>query len=266
MTTVQLNLSRSGGYFVWTIVRALQRAAGTPPRSFIEGHRFRAQRDAWPDQPFDVFALDHLTISPMGLFCDVDVLMREFVLDIDAYIDASTLVTSDSPIGPRHAEVLPRFSSRFYLVRDPRDRLVSWSTFAFKPYFKRYGWSPARSPVEFLEQHLEDLMTDWRDHVVGALAVRETYDLHVVRYEDILSDFESTVGGLARHLGLDVGPADLREVARSVSFEKMAQVAPEHLQHGKSGRWADVLTPAQVAACETIAGEAMRRLGYGIGS
>lgn len=228
----------------------------------MKNHRFQEQKDRWPDTSYDVFDVDHLTIVPAALVFNIDVLLSEYVSDLPAYVSACTQVQSDSPMSERHPQVLPKFDKRIYLSRDPRDRLLSLSEFAFKPYFRRYAWTDAKDPEDYIDRYLEQSVTEWAHHAGGFLSVRDEFDILFVRYEDMIGDFFGEVAGIMQHLGISLGQSALDILRERTSYKRMKATSPDHLQHGSAGRHKKMLTPKQNARCLEIAGDVMERLGY----
>jgi hypothetical protein len=206
--------------------------------------------------------MDHLTIQPYGCFADVDVLMREIVTDVPTYVKNCSHVISDSPFNVRHEQIIPLFESVIYLVRDPRDSLVSWSTFAFKPYFRRYGWTSAQSSREFIESNLHAVMTDWQNHISGFRTVAEVHNILFIRYEDLLGSFDETISRVAKHLGCELAPKDLGKLRQDVSFENMKRTNPDHLQLGRASMFAAALTAREQDIAKTLAADGLEWLGY----
>jgi Sulfotransferase domain len=167
------------------------------------------------------------------------------------------------PALPMLAEVF----AVFYVVRDPRDALLSfWRFVAASPP----GTGPlTATPGEFLraapagrllryQRHAAASMVDrWRLHVEGwnAAAARFPGRLTVVRYADLDERFAATVGGLAAALG-SVGPG-----AAPRRPSPLTQVV--HPGAGGSGQHRAAFSAADQEFVLATAGETMRRLGCG---
>jgi hypothetical protein len=263
MAVLQICRDRTGGFFVWKLIESLCDEAGMRQASYIKRHHFQTWRGQWPNLPYDFFEVDHLSIWPWGCFCDVDVLLREVVVDVPAYVKTCRHVMSESWYFARHAEILPLFDSIVYLVRDPRDSLVSMAEFEFKPYRRMYGWSEAASPSDYIERNLEGVLSSWESHVLGFKAVQETYNIHFLHYERLVQEFDGAVTELAAHMGVPLrSDAALARIKHAVDFERMKKEFPGHLQHGRTSRYREILTARQQEMALSYCGKGLAVMGY----
>ena len=164
------------------------------------------------------------------------------------------------PILPRLAEIY----EIFYIVRDPRDALLS---------FRRYlaesppGTGPVTATLgEFLRaapsggvrryqgQAAATMVDRWRLHVEGWLAAAEPLAgrLTVVRYDDLDERFAASVERLAAALGQPCLAPRRPSLTESVI----------HPGPGGSGRHRTVLTAADQEFVRKQAGETMRQAGF----
>lgn len=107
----------------------------------------------------------------------------------------------------------------------------------------------------------------WRDRVRLVLAAAERGELYVLRYEDLLEDFEGSFGRLLTWLGADASPETLKAVAQASSFETMSGrprgvAAKEVVRKGVSGEWLSGLTLQEQALAWRIAGPELSAMGY----
>lgn len=165
-----------------------------------------------------------------------------------------------------------------YVLRDPRDVAVSLS------HFSATGLDRAVEAVcrdRYLAYRRTCAATqapqrllDWSGHV-RSWTEQQDVPVHVLRYEDLLTDATATFGKAAAFLGLPASPAALTMAVRHADFKELSRQEGEVgfreiLDHangrffraGRAGGWVDVLTPAQVAAIEAAHGEVMAAYGY----
>lgn len=107
----------------------------------------------------------------------------------------------------------------------------------------------------------------WRDRVRLVLAAAERGELYVLRYEDLLQDFEGSFGRLLQWLEADASPGTLKAVAQASSFEAMSGrprgvAAKDVVRKGVSGEWLSGLTPRDQALAWRIAGPELSAMGY----
>jgi len=166
-----------------------------------------------------------------------------------------------------------------YLVRDPRDVVVSYA------HHRGLGLDDiidfmadadailAVSTDRFKEQ-LPQPLGSWSSHAASWLGQHELPVL-VIRYEDLLANTEARLSDIAIHLGLDVGPQDIEAAVNATRFdvlqtqeitrgfkERRIESSAPFFRQGKAGVWRDYLSAAQVARIETDHGAMMERFAY----
>jgi hypothetical protein len=104
-----------------------------------------------------------------------------------------------------------------FVLRDGRDVCVS--LYHHRCNFKRYTGT--------FEQHFEHFLhnTDynWFDHLRPWLENRHGLPVHYVHYEDLKTDFDNTVLGIARFCGINVDAATLERTRKQSSFGSMKE-------------------------------------------
>ncbi|MGE5625977.1 MAG: sulfotransferase domain-containing protein [Bacillota bacterium] len=107
----------------------------------------------------------------------------------------------------------------------------------------------------------------WAERVRRVLAAAEKGELYVLRYEDLLTDFEAHFGHLLEWLGADHSPATVAAVAKASSFEAMSGrpqgvVGQDVMRKGVAGEWREGLTARDQALAWRIAGAELAAMGY----
>src|SRR5262249_20651194 len=230
--------------------------------------------------PFD----DALGIDSVGLSREQETNLRPRAYEIWAaeakrplYCkthDAYRLTPAGEPLFPVGAT-----RGAVYVVRDPRAVAVSSAEFEAKPIDatiaamddrdSTYAGSTTR-----LSHHLRQLLMRWSEHVASWLEA--PFPLHLVRYEDLLTDPHAAIGALAGFLGLPRGPetiamtveatafARLQAQEREAGFTERPRQAVAFFREGQIDGWRQVLTPEQVARIVASHGAIMQRLGYDV--
>ena len=165
-----------------------------------------------------------------------------------------------------------------YLIRDPRDVAVSLASHYSLPVDEVIGiMAKSRFVISrgqnSLSDQLPQLASTWSAHVASWLDARD-FNLHPVRYEELLADTPARLMEIARFLDLNATPETVARAVSSASFQNLQRqeaaagfrerpdAMPRFFRRGEAGGWHDSLTPSQVARIEHDHRETMIRLGY----
>lgn len=177
-----------------------------------------------------------------------------------------------------HSSFDPRFKQVIYIVRDPRDIVVS----QFHYHRKRKLIDDNCAIDAFVSRFLLGNTTEdgsWKHNVASWLAARfGDPRFLLLRYEDMLEDTHRELGKVAGFLGIAASEERIAEaVARSSAgrMRKLEQASGDHcalikgtrqdlpfVRSAKSGNWKVDLPESCVAAMEREWGGWMRWLGY----
>ncbi|XP_066229974.1 sulfotransferase 2A1 [Saccopteryx leptura] len=188
--------------------------------------------------------------------------------------DGPRLITSHLPIHLFPKSVFKSKTKVIYLIRNPRDILVSgyffWiiSNFVKKP--------------ESLEQYFEWFIQgnvafgSWFDHTRGWMSMREKENFLIVSYEELKQDTRSTVQKICRFLGKKLEPEELNSLLKYSSFQVMKENKMSNytllrgwlldgesgslMRKGICGDWKNYFTVAQAEAFDKIFQEKMADL------
>ena len=155
-----------------------------------------------------------------------------------------------------------------YMLRDPRDTLVSFFYFFQDPSMRTHRWAAHMqfsSLAEFLRRPLSpyfrfayslrgegrNVADRWAGHVKGWLGAPDTI---VIRYEELKEDYRSVLRRLAGFLGVDLLP-----FSSPVGLHDRYSFAP---RKGEIGDWRSHFTPED----EAIVREAVERAGLDWGT
>jgi hypothetical protein len=178
----------------------------------------------------------------------------------------------------------PRYRTVIYIVRDPRDVLVSAYHYAIKRRVL-----PENYPVEeFIPSLLNGtfasgLLVDprwgsWYDNVASWLAMAHNRKFLLLRYEDMLVNPERELMKAAEFLKIPATPASLARAVELSSAKHMRGLEKAQssawtltknsradiafVRKARSGTWESELPPAVVETIEVAWGPLMRNLGY----
>jgi len=269
VTVLQAGFPRSGNYWLWKIIEALKRSAGLEPRSFITGQPIHGVAKDWELSIRRMARVDFIIFAPEAPLYAIPPFFAYPIGDFDAYLSSTDHVWTHGRWDPATEPFLRRFKKRVYIIRDPRDVLVSWAHYQFNP--KRMSGSPVRltvkDPAALLEARCRREARSWAAHVGSYLEARAaSADVHFVLYERLVGAFKEEVGALARYLGLPFDAAGSSALKREVSFEALKGSDPDHRRREGAGEGRSILSARQRAAVEDIAGPVMRLCGYRVGA
>ena len=171
-----------------------------------------------------------------------------------------------------------RYKRSVYVVRDPRDVLVSYFH-----YHRKMGRIPQDFALrdytgQFLAGGLDGFGT-WREHVGGWLGARRNRPgFLLVRYEDLSADPAGELRRIAGLLDLPAGDATLEAAVAGASAEAMRESERREadrwrplrnsrgegmfVRRAAAGGWRDELPPPLAAEVRAAWGDLMAELGY----
>jgi hypothetical protein len=178
----------------------------------------------------------------------------------------------------------PRYKTLIYIVRDPRDVLVSAYHYAIKLNALPPGWGIEKFVPGLLDGSFDfgrlvnPRFGSWHDNVASWLAMRHNRKFLLLRYEDMLEDPERELVRVADFLGLEATPERLARAVKLSSAEHMRDLEQKQagdwtltkntrsdiafIRKANSGGWKSELPPQTVAEIEKAWGSLMRTLGY----
>jgi hypothetical protein len=173
-----------------------------------------------------------------------------------------------------------RYPRVIYIVRDPRDVVLSYYDFERKYRSLEDGFPLDSYVAKFVGGQLKSSSWGtWAENVGTWIAARQgTSCFLLLRYEDLMGETETELRKVAQFFGMEVSPERLHDVKQRSSVERMREleksegnnwVTTRHkrpdipfIGTASAGRWKSVLSPAAVAKIESAWGPLMLRLGY----
>lgn len=177
-----------------------------------------------------------------------------------------------------HEAYRPVYRKALYLVRDPRDVVLS--------EYRFQRWSDVFEGgldgfVEAFNTGRTNGYGGWSNHVTSWLdsGLADAGKLHVVRYDRLRAEPLETMVEVADFLSLEVDPPTIEAAIENNSIKRMrAREDRERDDHfkdrnpgfrfvnkGAVGGFKKELESAQIARIEASAGPVMKRLGYAVG-
>ena len=233
------------------------------PKSGNTWTRFLLANLRFPDEPATWANIDRLVADPTGTT------KREF----------------DRMPRPRiiksHECFDPRFQRVIYIVRDPRDVVVSQYH-----YHRKLRKIDDDYPIEnFVTRFLAGQTCphgSWGQNVMTWLYTSEgSPRFLLLRYEDLIADAARELRKVADFLALSASPEQIAQAVERSSADRMRELEKGQVQHSLfkgsrndlsfvraagSGGWRKDLPAPQVARIEFAWGHLMRHLGYELSS
>ncbi len=178
----------------------------------------------------------------------------------------------------------PRYKTVIYIVRDPRDVLVSAYHYAIKLGIVPDNWLIEKFVPALLDGSFDSGLLvnprwgSWYDNVASWLAMKDNRNFLLLRYEDMLDHPERELAKVADFLSLESTPERLARAVRLSSADHMRELErvqaaewsltkntrPDmaFVRTARAGTWRSELPPQAVTDIETAWGPLMRTLGY----
>jgi len=171
-----------------------------------------------------------------------------------------------------------RYRKVVYLVRDPRDVVVSYYRYHLKVRQLQDGYPIDQYVHEFLNGELEPWRS-WQGNVASWLEARDgSPHFLFIRYEELLDNTARELSRIAEFLGINTSSASLDRAVRLSSAQRMRELEQTQgaewvtikggredipfIGKGTSGQWKTALSETVVSDIESACGSLMRRLGY----
>jgi hypothetical protein len=162
-----------------------------------------------------------------------------------------------------------------YILRDPRDVAISYSHHLGRSIDDTISlMADPEAATGGTDVKVYERLSSWSVHV-HFWTRKQSSQLHVMRYEDMVDLPEATFAGLLRFLGHEPPPERLAVAIRFSNFnalseqerakgfiERPATSTAPFFRSGKPGQWRTILTPSQRARIERDHGALMGRFGY----
>jgi hypothetical protein len=187
------------------------------------------------------------------------------------------------PFSPRfiksHFPYRPEYRNVVYIVRDGRDAAVSLYYFMIK--MKQLDKETSFST--FLKDHFfvgNVPFGDWAEHILSWVNKKDSANILIVKYEDLLSDSQMELQKILRFLKMEIDEEKLNIATQKASFDSMKKSEIEHsaelkklghdssegttgiVREGKKSSWKTMFSPQEEKQFNELYGKTMELLGY----
>lgn len=173
----------------------------------------------------------------------------------------------------------PRYKKVIYIVRDPRDVVISYYYFHLKQGYIQDGYPVGKFSQRFVEGDVDPFFASWGENVMSWVATRGGRPgFLLLKYEDMKADPIRELAKVGDFLGIPYGSESLTRAVEMSSAERMRELEKrdENLWIGTrtkrkdvrfvrtatTGGWRTILSADQVSRIEMAWGPVMKALGY----
>lgn len=153
-------------------------------------------------------------------------------------------------------------AKKIAIVRDGRDACLSAHHYRLLMKEKNAAYTPQDASLDF-----QVLLQGWKSRAQMLIDLRDNPNLKIIRYEDLLDDFENTLSGLFDFLGIQADKKLLTEIKlrnsfRVVTGRRSGKAAKDILRSGIYGEWMNALGECEREEAWAIAGRQLEVFGY----
>jgi hypothetical protein len=231
------------------------------PRSGNTWTRFLIANLLFPEQEVSFLNIDYL-------IPDVININRRTL----AKIPRPRLIKSHEYFDPGYKKVI-------YIVRDPRDVVISYYFFHLKQGFIEDSYPLPEFIRRFVAGEVDPIFASWGQHVASWLATRfNRSDFLFLRYEDMKANTVRELSKVAQFLDIEHTPARLNKAVEASSAERMRELEKRDeyrwigtrkrrkdvrfVRTATAGGWRTLLSEEDIAKIEHAWGALMKSLGY----
>lgn len=262
MKILQIGYPKSGNFWLYQILEQLLEITGNSTKSFIQQQPVHELAKDWDLNFPEQADIDVLDITDLQTTYRISSIFKMPVDNLDEYLQKTTHVWTHSPVCKRSEEFFSHFGKKVYIIRDPRDVLLSASRYFCSDYMLKYFPQQETEPEAFLEKNFEKILKQWSWHVWDHLRLQEKSGLHICYFEGFLNDFQQELSRLLEYLDLRLDGDEKQKLEEAVSFSHLKKKNPKHLKKGSQGQWRNGLSEEQQAKAGAIAGPLLTYLGY----
>ena len=261
---LQAGVARSGNMWLYHIISNLLERSGVEKHSYIKLQPIHSTTKGWPDPLHRLADIDTIQFFLSTPFYIIGATFRLPILDFDRYVTSTTHVWTHSPANQRVQDKILKFDKVVYIIRDPRDALISHANFLYAKHMSQLNGSASKTPSAYISGQLHKATRWWVRHVASYLTLSLLCpdQVQIVFYEQLREEFTDTVHKFSSFLDLTTDPNDIAATAEATSFQKLQQITGKHLRVGTSNQWVTGLSPVQQEEVLHIAGPMLDILGY----
>jgi aryl sulfotransferase len=281
MRVLQAGIDKSGNYWLYRIIGLLMDEAGIPRKSWIlQDPIYQVSKDwtlsfpganeldviTWDTTPARAYRNESYRSQPLrdrSYYYSVIPMYRRRIEDLEAYVSANSHLWTHAPWhDDLPDQLLNLIDKTVYIIRDPRDVLVSGAHFVDSAYCQREFGIP-RIPLPERFERLLVTCPEWAVHVAGWVANAHAAGIHLVSYEGLASDLRFQLRRMADYFEIGLSDARIQRVEEQVAFQSMKSTTQtEHVRKGVVGNWKTELPEAIANEATAMLTPLLDLLGY----
>ena len=260
MKILQAGYPKSGNYWFYKILKNVFTEAGINRKSFIQNHPVYPIAKTWELSYPEQADIDMIDILYTGVFFRISSVFRRKIDNPEQYVSKCSHVWTHANYCERSKSVFRLFDKVIYIIRDPRDMILSTVKFAFTPYMQKYYPTPYKTPEEYLNNEIINLTRHWSNHVLEYLI--NARSVYYIFYENLLLNFDKELNNLLQFLDLELSKDQQEKIKMNTSFQSMKASSPNHVRKAKLYGWKDKLDGDYKAIIKEYAGPLLQLLHY----
>lgn len=235
---------------------------GLPRQSFIRQQAIYPLAKEWDLSYPEQADIDMLDVGPEYFFYRISSVFRMPIDSLEEYVSQTSHIWTHSDFSPLCYPLFSQVDKVVYIIRDPRDRALSETRFAFTPYMLKYYPHGQSAQEAYLKNYFDQIINHWVWHVGNYLLQRSEVSIHFVFYERLLHDFHAELQRLLNYLEIPLDERATEKIASAVHFSSLKPEHSNHLRKGKSDRWKKQFSEEQKVKAQQLAGPLMSLLNY----
>lgn len=262
MKILQIGYPKSGNFWLYQILEKLFEMKKISSKSFIQQHPIHSVAKNWKLNFPGQADIDVIDVTDLQTTYRISSIFKMPIEEMADYVAKTNHVWTHSPVCKKTEGILAHFSKKVYIIRDPRDVLVSASKYFCSDYMLKYFPQENTDPHEYLEKNLERLSQEWVWHVWDYLRLQKKCNIHISFFEGFLNDFQKELSILLDYLELKLSAEEKIQLEKEVSFSKLKRDNPNHLKKGTSDQWIESLTEDQKERIQAMVSPLLSYLNY----
>lgn len=262
MPTLQVGYPKSGNYWMYKIIQSIHQTAGVQQKNFIKNHPIYPFACKWELSYPEQVNINMMDILYPACFFRISSIFRMRIQNIEEYVNSNTHVWSHSNVCPTSHHVFPLFDNIIYIIRDPRDVILSKADFAFTPYMKKHYPTWHSSPSDYLEKESLTIARAWKSHIEKYLEYAKKYNILILFYEQLKESFENEFDLLLKYMGYSFSKNERLKICKQVSSKQMRKESPQHVRKAIHYKWKDTMTSSFFYKITSETEDLLGELGY----